>query len=203
MLLTPQVPALPQEAYHPESLCFGCGPAHPDGLRLESRRMPGGGLGRLEGRARVSSKYIAFPGIINGGVVSTLLDCHGNWAAAIALMDKGCLPRPPLTLTASMEVRYLEPTPPDTDLILRSRVLSIRDAPGVGQQLRTTVEVELELLMPPAEGDAVPPVPSASTSPAVAAALGLAGAGASGFGGERLLATARGIFKRTGALRSM
>lgn len=44
-------------------------------------------------------------GILNGGVLSTLLDCHGNWTAAIALMDRSCLPKPPLTLTASMLVR--------------------------------------------------------------------------------------------------
>ena len=30
----------------------------------------------------------AFPGMINGGIIGTLLDCHGNWTAAIALMDK-------------------------------------------------------------------------------------------------------------------
>jgi hypothetical protein len=43
-------------------------------------------------------------GILNGGILSTLLDCHGNWTAAIALMDRSCLPKPPLTLTASMLV---------------------------------------------------------------------------------------------------
>ncbi len=45
------------------------------------------------------------PGIINGGVVSSLFDCHGNWTAAIALMDKAALPKPPLTLTYEMLVR--------------------------------------------------------------------------------------------------
>lgn len=48
-------------------------------------------------------------GILNGGVLSTLLDCHGNWTAAIALMDRSCLPKPPLTLTASMLVRVVQP----------------------------------------------------------------------------------------------
>lgn len=50
-------------------------------------------------------KYCAFPGIINGGVVSAIFDCHGNWTAAIALMDRACLPKPPLTLTFEMLVR--------------------------------------------------------------------------------------------------
>lgn len=31
--------------------------------------------------------------------MSALFDCHGNWTAAIALMDKAALPKPPLTLT--------------------------------------------------------------------------------------------------------
>ena len=43
-------------------------------------------------------------GIINGGVVSALFDCHGNWTAAIALMDKAALPKPPLTLTYELLV---------------------------------------------------------------------------------------------------
>jgi hypothetical protein len=91
-----------QEAYTPESQCFGCGPASADGLRLASFRAANGGL---TARTRLASKYQAFPGIINGGAISTLFDCHGNWSAAIALMDGSCLPRPPLTLTAELLVR--------------------------------------------------------------------------------------------------
>ncbi|KAG2428330.1 hypothetical protein HXX76_010477 [Chlamydomonas incerta] len=116
------------EAYNPESSCFGCGPSSPDGLHLRSRRMPGEGLGRLEARLAIPARYCAFPGIVNGGILSTIMDCHGNWAAAVCLMDKGCLPRPPLTLTASMSVIFKEPTPPNTELILRSRVLSLRES---------------------------------------------------------------------------
>jgi hypothetical protein len=89
-----------QEAYTPQSGCFGCGPANVDGLGLRSFRIENG----LEAKLKLSSKYCAFPGIINGGVLSTLMDCHGNWTAAVALMDRSCLPKPPLTLTASMFV---------------------------------------------------------------------------------------------------
>lgn len=44
------------------------------------------------------------PGIINGGIISTLFDCHGNWTAAIALMDLHATPKPPLTLTYELLV---------------------------------------------------------------------------------------------------
>ena len=81
--------------------CFCTGPMNPDGIHLKSKRIENG----LEGRIALPSKYCAFPGIINGGVISTLMDCHGNWTAAIALMDRACLPKPPLTLTASILVR--------------------------------------------------------------------------------------------------
>ncbi len=55
-------------------------------------------------RLMCSDYTLCCRGIVNGGILSTLLDCHGNWTAAIALMDRSCLPKPPLTLTASMLV---------------------------------------------------------------------------------------------------
>eukprot|EP00882_Tetradesmus_deserticola_P002283 GHRQ01002436.1.p1 GENE.GHRQ01002436.1~~GHRQ01002436.1.p1 ORF type:complete len:239 (+),score=66.71 GHRQ01002436.1:342-1058(+) len=136
-----------QVAYTPKSHCFGCGPSHPDGLHLESKRIEQG----LEARVSLSSKYCAFPGIVNGGILSTLLDCHGNWTAAIALMDRSCLPKPPLTLTASMLVSYKEPSPPDTELIVRSHVVAVRENqnPGLG---KVAVEVDVAVLLPQADG---------------------------------------------------
>lgn len=42
---------------------------------------------------------------MNGGAIGGLFDCHGNWTAAIALMDHSSLPKPPLTLTTEVLVR--------------------------------------------------------------------------------------------------
>lgn len=53
------------------------GPAHPDGLYLESKRIRDG----LEATILIPATYCAFPGIVNGGIVTTLMDCHGNWCA--------------------------------------------------------------------------------------------------------------------------
>ncbi|GIL86361.1 hypothetical protein Vretimale_11689 [Volvox reticuliferus] len=104
------------------------------------------------------------------------MDCHGNWAAAIALMDKGCLPRPPLTMTASMQVSFRAPTPPDTQLVMRSRVLGIKENSS-GGPLKATVEVEV-VVVHPEQGPA-------------------------GEALERVLAVGTGVYKRLGALRSM
>lgn len=76
-----------QEAYTPESTCWGCGPAASDGLHLRSRRVENG----LEARVRLESKYESFPGVVNGGVVATLVDCLSNWTAATHLMDTSAL----------------------------------------------------------------------------------------------------------------
>ena len=58
----------------------------------------------LEARVKFPTKYSAFPGILNGGLVGTLFECQGNWTAAVALMDRSSLPKPPMTLTAELLV---------------------------------------------------------------------------------------------------
>jgi hypothetical protein len=65
-------------------------------------------------------------------VLSTIMDCHGNWTAAVALMDRAGLPSPPLTLTASILVSYREPAPPGTPLVVRSSVVEIKEGPSPG-----------------------------------------------------------------------
>jgi acyl-coenzyme A thioesterase PaaI-like protein len=71
----------------------------------------------------LADKFTCFPGVVSGGAISTLLDCHGNWAAAVKLMDDSCLPRPPLTVTFNMNLTFREITPPETPLVLRAKVL--------------------------------------------------------------------------------
>ena len=64
-----------QLEYAPNSICFGCGPANADGLRIESYRIDNG----LVMEYLPNDSHQAFPGMINGGIIGTLLDCHGNW----------------------------------------------------------------------------------------------------------------------------
>lgn len=63
-----------QEAYGGESYCFGCGAANPDGLQLRSYRIKGG----LMARITLANKHLCFPGIVSGGIITTLFDCHGE-----------------------------------------------------------------------------------------------------------------------------
>ncbi len=111
-----------QETYAPDSVCFGCGPANIHGLKIRSI---------VEGDsvvARWTPKpfHHAFGGFLNGGIISTILDCHGNWASAYSLMLKTGAEVPPSTVTSSLYVEFLKPTPIGP-LLLEARV---RDTVG-------------------------------------------------------------------------
>ena len=103
-----------QRQYAANSICFGCGPANEHGLQINSYRTDQG----LEMRFTPSEEHQAFPGMVNGGIIGTLMDCHGNWAAAIALMDDQNLEEPPCTVTASYSISLRRPTPMDTELVI-------------------------------------------------------------------------------------
>jgi acyl-coenzyme A thioesterase PaaI-like protein len=118
------VPSL-QERYAPASVCFGCGPANPLGLRLRS--LPG--VDGCVATWQPAREHEAFPGVLNGGIISTLLDCHSNWTAAIHLMHARGASRPPVTVTATLSVRLLRPTPSDAPVRLEARAVEI-DADG-------------------------------------------------------------------------
>ncbi|HEX8684975.1 MAG TPA: PaaI family thioesterase [Pyrinomonadaceae bacterium] len=69
----------------------------------------------------------AFPGMLNGGIVGALLDCHSNWAAAYHLMRRAGAERPPCTVTAEYSVKLLRPTPTNTTIYLSARVVESTD----------------------------------------------------------------------------
>jgi acyl-coenzyme A thioesterase PaaI-like protein len=121
-----------QDAYAPKSICFGCGPANAQGLRIKSFE---------EGGAVVSDwtpapHHQAFPGMVNGGIVGALLDCHANWAAAMHLMRKNGWDRPHATVTAKYTVELLGPVPSRGPLHLSAKVID-------ASERRATVEAEL------------------------------------------------------------
>ncbi len=123
-----------QERYAPSSICFGCGPANRKGLRIRSFRH-GEGLRTV---FRPSLEHQAFRGVVNGGVIGTLVDCHGNWTAAIGLMDSSGTDVLPSTVTARFEVRLEKPTPYGQDIVLTSRPTHL--VPDAGR-----VEVEVDV----------------------------------------------------------
>lgn len=108
-----------QETYSPNGICFGCGPANTKGLHIRSF---------VEGDEVVAqwnaeSHHEAFPGVLNGGIIGALLDCHSNWAAAYHMMSQSGSETPPCTVTAEFHVKLLRPTPSDVPVTLKARVV--------------------------------------------------------------------------------
>jgi len=75
-----------QEKYAPGNVCFGCGAANPDGLHIRSFLKNSDG--ELVAEWKPEKKYEAFNGVLNGGIIGTLLDCHCNWTATYHLMKR-------------------------------------------------------------------------------------------------------------------
>ena len=119
-----------QEKYAQRNMCFGCGVANPDGLHIRSfLKNPD----ELRAGSEViaewtpEQKYEAFKGVLNGGIIGTLLDCHCNWTAAYYLMKRAGGDRPPCTVTAEYAIKLLRPTPTKDSLFLSARVVEITD----------------------------------------------------------------------------
>jgi len=122
-----------QETYAPQNRCFGCGQANEKGLRMTS--FPEGD--EVVADWRPQPYHQAFEGVLNGGICGALLDCNSNWAAAYHLMKKRSAGKPPCTVTADFHVTLKRPTPMDTALHLRARVVESSDS-------KATVEATLE-----------------------------------------------------------
>ena len=114
--------------YYPDDLsyCYGCGRLNEDGLQIKSF---------WDGEQSVCvftprPYHIAVPGFVYGGLIASLIDCHGTGtAAAAAYRSRGreMDTQPPLRfLTASLKVDYLRPTPLGVPLEVRGVVKEIK-----------------------------------------------------------------------------
>jgi acyl-coenzyme A thioesterase PaaI-like protein len=113
-----------QELYFSNGACFGCGPANPQGLRVRSFAHGD----RVIADWQPAPHHEAFPGVLNGGIIGSLLDCHCNWTAAWHLMHEAGVDHPPCTVTADYHIKLLKPTPTDGPVHLEARVVDSTEA---------------------------------------------------------------------------
>lgn len=132
----PDAPRSLQERFAPANRCFGCGPANERGLRLRSFPAGDGPDDEVVCEWTPAEHHLAFEGILNGGIIGTLLDCHSNWTAAWHLTRRDGLDAPPCTVTADFHVTLRRPTPVDAPVRLVARAVD-SDGP------RVTVEATL------------------------------------------------------------
>lgn len=123
-----------QDTYAPNNKCFGCGPSNPNGLQIKS-------FVDIDGTSLIAKwhpqiYHEAYEGILNGGIIGSLLDCHSNWTATYNLMKQAGLDSPPCTVTADYHIKLKRPTPTNLELLLKARVSEIKPD-------RAVIEAEL------------------------------------------------------------
>ena len=121
-----------QERYAPNNKCFGCGTANPKGLHIRSF-VDGD---ELKAEWTPEPHHEAFDGILNGGIIGALLDCHSDWAAAMHLMREAGAEAPPCPVTSEFHVKLRRVTPMDGPVHIRAWVVDSASD-------RATVEAEL------------------------------------------------------------
>ncbi len=117
-----------QDLYADElAVCYGCGRLNEHGLKIKSV---------WEGEECVArfqpEKYhTGIAGFVYGGLIASLLDCHGiGTAAAAACRARNLDPADtsiPRYVTAALHVDFLRPTPIDGVLEIRGRAVEIKD----------------------------------------------------------------------------
>jgi acyl-coenzyme A thioesterase PaaI-like protein len=114
--------------YYPEkmSYCYGCGSLNEHGLQIKSFWDDDETVAHFTPRPY----HIAVPGYVYGGLLASLIDCHGTGTAAAAAYRAEGRPMdsdPPLRfLTASLQVDYLKPTPLNVTLEVRGRIKEVK-----------------------------------------------------------------------------
>lgn len=126
-----------QDLYQDDyAVCYGCGRLNEDGLQIKSR---------WEGEVAVcrftpQPYHTSIPGFVYGGLLASLIDCHGTGtASAAAVRAEGRMPGSglaPRFVTGTLNVRYEAPTPIDAELELRAVPTEIK-----GRKVVVRVEV--------------------------------------------------------------
>ncbi len=116
-----------QDHYKDEySVCYGCGRLNSHGLQIKSY---------WDGDESVCSftpepHHTAIAGYVYGGLIASVIDCHGTGTAAAAAFRAAGRPMgtdPDFRfVTASLQVDYLRPTPIDAPMELRAKVEEIK-----------------------------------------------------------------------------
>lgn len=100
------------------TFCWGCGKNNEHGLQLKSY---------WEGDEVVATwtpkdYHLAFPGVLNGGIIATIIDCHCTGTANAAAHRSAGSDEHSMHVTASLSVKFLKPTPLDRPVTLRAHV---------------------------------------------------------------------------------
>lgn len=109
------------------SQCYGCGKLNEHGLRIKSYWDGDETVARFRPR----EYHTATPRFVYGGLIASLVDCHGTGSAAAAVYRKegrDMDTEPGIRfVTASIKVDYLAPTPLGVELEARGKIVEIKE----------------------------------------------------------------------------
>lgn len=114
---------------YPDDLahCYGCGRLNEHGLHIRSAWDGDETVATLTPRP----EHTAVPGYVYGGLIASLVDCHGTGSAALAAYRAAGrepdTPPPLRFVTASLTVDYLRPTPLGPPLVARGRIVEVKE----------------------------------------------------------------------------
>ncbi|WP_405097772.1 PaaI family thioesterase [Oceanobacillus sp. FSL H7-0719] len=97
--------------------CYGCGRLNENGHHF--RTVWAGE--NTETEYTPKPEHTAIPGFVYGGLLASLVDCHGTGSASLALHRKnghepGDGTEPPRFVTASLQIDFMKPTPQNAPL---------------------------------------------------------------------------------------
>ena len=108
------------------SVCYGCGRLNPHGLQIKSYWDGDTSVCRFTPRP----EHTAIEGYVYGGLIASIVDCHGTGTAAAAAFraaGRSMGSEPDFRfVTGSLHVDYLKPTPIDATMELRGTVEEIK-----------------------------------------------------------------------------
>jgi acyl-coenzyme A thioesterase PaaI-like protein len=114
--------------YYPENLahCYGCGRENAQGHQIKTFWEGDETVTHFQPRP----EHTAIPGFVYGGLLASLIDCHGTGTAAAAMYraeNRSMDSLPPFRfVTGSLQVSYLKPTPLGPQLEIRGKVKEIK-----------------------------------------------------------------------------
>jgi acyl-coenzyme A thioesterase PaaI-like protein len=113
------------QEYYPDDVahCYGCGKLNEHGHQIKTFWDGDETITRFTPK----EYHTAIPGYVYGGLIASLIDCHGTGTGALAAYKsegREFDTQPPLRfVTASLQVDYLKPTPLGPELELRGKVI--------------------------------------------------------------------------------
>lgn len=112
----------PEETRH----CYGCGTLNEHGHHIQSYWDGDETICRFDPKPY----HTAIPGFVYGGLIASIIDCHGTGSAAAAAYraEGRTMGSEPVLryVTGSLKVDYLKPTPLGVTLTVRGRVREIK-----------------------------------------------------------------------------